>query len=103
MNAKTLLLAGCLAAASVAAVAAEAPQQQDAPAASAQSLLSIEQAVAKVLEQYPGAQVYEAELEHKLGRTYWEFELVDASRRRVDVYVDARTGEILTKRSILGL
>lgn len=54
--------------------------------------IDIEQAVAKARQQYPGAQVIEAELEDDHGGL-WEIELVAADGRRHKVNLDARSGE----------
>lgn len=54
--------------------------------------IDIEQAVAKARQQYPDAQVIEAELEDDHGGL-WEIELVTADGRRHKVNLDARTGE----------
>lgn len=44
---------------------------------------------------FEGARVIEAELEHEHGRLVYELEILDASGRIREVYVDARSGEPL--------
>ncbi|HEX5512783.1 MAG TPA: PepSY domain-containing protein [Gammaproteobacteria bacterium] len=63
--------------------------------------ISIEQALAKAKEAYPGGRVIEAELEDDNGGL-WEIKLVAADGSVHKLYLDARTGEQKKKKPTHG-
>ncbi|MDF9824005.1 putative membrane protein YkoI [Breznakia sp. PF5-3] len=55
---------------------------------------SKEQAQDIVLEQFPG-KVIEADVEHELLNTYYEFTILDQQSQEIEVVVDAKNGSIV--------
>lgn len=63
------------------------------------NLISPQEAMAAALKEIGSGYVEEWELETKLGKTYYEVEVenIENDDHDVDVYVDAKTGDILDK------
>ncbi len=59
----------------------------------AAGLISPEQAIEKALAAKPGTAI-EADLDRKLGKYYYEVEVIDAQGVEWEIYLDAATGEV---------
>ncbi len=60
-----------------------------------QAKLTLSQALAAALEQFPGGKAFEAEAECDEGKLVFDIELLSADNRVMDVEVDATTGKVL--------
>lgn len=58
--------------------------------------ITIQQAITKATAAVPGGRVIKIDLDREKGRVIWEA-LVESSKGRFEIYVDATTGEILKK------
>lgn len=55
--------------------------------------VTLEDAVRSAVKAVPGSKAVEAEIGKEDGRTVYEVELIDASKKTQKVYVDAQTGQ----------
>lgn len=60
---------------------------------SAAGLISPEQAIEKALAAKPGTAI-DADLDRKLGKYYYEVEVIDAQGVEWEIHLDAKTGEV---------
>lgn len=58
--------------------------------------ITIQQAITKATAAVPGGRVIKIDLDREKGRVIWEA-VVESSKGRFEIYVDATTGEILKK------
>lgn len=89
--------------AALAALALAAPLASAADAAQHAAKLHAKvteaDARATALAQVPGGTIRSAELENELGKLVWSFDIADAkSPNVVEVWVDAKTGRIASKK-----
>lgn len=56
--------------------------------------IDVQEASRIVLQQFPNAQIKEIELDTEDGRLVYEVELITADRRKKELHVNARTGQI---------
>lgn len=70
-------------------------EEELAETGAAQAKLTLSQALAAALEQFPGGKAFEAEAERKEDKLVFEIELLAADNRIMEVEVDAATGKVV--------
>lgn len=97
------VIAACMAAASLVAVAGVAHADDDhrldaARAAQSGQQISMERAIAIAQKHVKGGRVKKAERDVEMGRLVYEIEIVTRDRKEYDIKVDAITGKIVSSR-----
>jgi uncharacterized membrane protein YkoI len=79
------------------ALAADQLTQADQTSAQRSDVLSVDEILQRVHEQYPG-KVVETELKHKRGRYVYEIDVVDDHGVRKELKYDAGTGALISSK-----
>lgn len=69
----------------------------ESPGLESQATVSHAQARQTALEQVPGGEIESAELEEEDGRLVYSFDIDDEGEQIVEVLVDARSGEVVSR------